>query len=321
MSALEETSLPDRALSPIADGANQSHVRREIESLRRHNALLATQGGLEAFLATADTIPAVLHDIGRLREICFRAVGEGTGRPLDLDRFDHTYLHVFLWDSSRHRVAGAYRLGPTDLLLAEYGPSGLYCSTLFDFEQPFLDHLTPGLELGRSFIAGDYQRSMGALHALWKGVGRFVARAPRYARLFGPVSISKTYTPISRNLMVGFLREKRKDPSLSALVRPTRPFEPELPGGISPRLEDIKQVSARVSEVEPDGKGVPVLLRHYLKLNATLLEFNVDPQFSNCLDALLMVDLRRAPAAMVRRYLGPDAARLLRTEAGSSPSP
>ena len=264
-------------------------------------------GELEVFIAPAEAIPEILHEIGRLREISFRLVGEGSGKALDLDRFDRHYLHLFLWNEESREVVGAYRLGRTDLVLAEHGSAGLYCSTLFNFEQAFLDHLSPGLELGRSFVAPGYQRSFAALMALWKGISCFVTRYPRYARLFGPVSISQDYTPLSKGLIVRYLREARCDEELSPFVEPHNPYQDDLPTDISPRLESIEQVSARVAEVEPDGKGVPVLLRQYLKLNATLLEFNVDPEFANCLDALLMVDLRTAPGAVLKRYMGAKA--------------
>lgn len=294
--------------SKIAEPADKECVLGEIRSLREGGSgPLSQQGTLEAFIAPADAIPAILHEIGRLREISFREVGEGSGKALDLDDFDRHYLHLFLWDSEGEEIAGAYRVGRTDLILAEHGSQGLYTSTLFEFEQAFLDHLTPGLELGRSFVAPNYQKSLGSLLALWKGIGCFVARYPRYANLFGPVSISHDYTPISKDLMVRFLRAKKRHESLSPYVHPNNPYDVMMPADISPRLESIEQVSARVAQTEPDGKGVPVLLRQYLKLNATLLEFNVDPQFANCLDALLMVDLRVAPEVMMKRYMGKEA--------------
>lgn len=289
----------------IAAPHDREEVHEEVQRLRQDGAgALSTQGPLEVFIAPADAIPGVLHDIGRLREICFREVGEGSGKELDLDDYDRHYLHLFLWDRETGEVAGAYRVGRTDLLLSEHGPGGLYCSTLFEFEAAFLDHLNPGLELGRSFVAPRYQRSLGALMALWKGIGCFVAKYPRYAKLFGPVSISQDYTPLSKNLIVRYLREAKRHESLAPFVHPNNPYHEEMPLEISPRLESIEQVSALVSETEPDGKGVPVLLRQYLKLNATLLEFNVDPSFANCLDALVMVDLRSAPTAILKRYMG-----------------
>lgn len=279
-------------------------LRSEVQNLEA-SARLATQGNLEVYLATAQEIPNVLQEIGRLREISFQAVGEGTGHEIDLDRFDEHYLHLFLWDGEEHRIAGAYRLAPTDQIIAQQGPTGLYCSTLFDFQPAFLEHLNPALELGRSFVTPAYQKSLAPLLALWKGIATYVSRNPLYHRLFGPVSISQDYTPLSQDIIVKFLRENRWNRELGPLVRPLNPF----PGNpeISPLLESIDQVSARVSESEADGKGIPILLKQYLKLNATLLEFNLDPSFSDCLDALILVDLHDAPPAVLSRYMGKEA--------------
>lgn len=278
--------------------------KSEIDSLAA-SSRLTSQGDLDVYLASAQEIPEILLDIGRLREIAFRAVGEGTGKEFDLDRFDDHYLHLFLWDHKKEQIAGAYRLGPTDQITAKFGPEGLYCSTLFEFEAPFLEHLNPSLELGRSFVSPEYQKSLSPLLALWKGITAFVSRNPQYHRLFGPVSISQDYTPLSQDLIVKFLRENRWNRELGPLVKPLNPF----PGNpeISPLLESIDQVAARVSESEADGKGIPVLLRQYLKLNATLLEFNLDPDFSDCLDALILVDLHDAPGKVLSRYMGKEA--------------
>lgn len=276
----------------------------EIEELRE-DSLLTQQGELDVYLAAAPELPRILPEIGRLREVSFRAVGEGTGSEVDLDQFDQHYQHLFLWDRQREQIAGAYRLAATDQVMKEFGPEGLYCSTLFEFEATFLEHLNPALELGRSFVVSDYQKSLSPLLALWKGIAAFVSRHPQYHRLFGPVSISQDYTPLSQNLIVKFLRENRWNKELGPLVKPLNPF----PGSpeISPLLESINQVSARVAESEADGKGIPTLLKQYLKLNATLLEFNLDPAFSDCLDALILVDLHDAPPAVLTRYMGKEA--------------
>lgn len=291
---------------PVAAPADRTTLRQEIESLSC--GALASQGRFDVFLATADAIPTVLHEIGRLREIAFRSVGEGSGKALDLDAYDRSYLHLFLWDREAQAIAGGYRLGRTDTLLAEFGPEGLYTSTLFKLGQPFLDHLTPGLELGRSFVAKDYQKSIHPLSLLWRGIGRFVARYPRYARLFGPVSISDNYSPVSQELIVRYLRGNRRGNGLESWVEPLHPYDGmDLESDeISHRLNSIEDVSAAIASTEPDGKGVPVLLRQYLKLNATLLEFNVDPDFSNVLDALVLVDLSQAPDEVLVRYMGAD---------------
>lgn len=303
-------------MPPVATPLDPSQLAREVERLRLRDGPLASQAGLEVFLGTAEQLPQVLLEIGRLRELSFRAVGEGSGRERDLDRFDHDYLHLFLWDPAARAVGGAYRLGLTDRILREHGPDGLYCSSLFAFEDPFLDHLNPGLELGRSFVAPGYQKSLGSLLGLWKGIAAFVARNPRYGKLFGPVSISNDYTPISKHLIVRFMREKHRERSLSSFVKPHHPLAEAEFGEISPLLESIEEVSARVSDLEPDGKGVPVLLRQYLKLNATLLEFNVDPAFGNCLDALVLIDLERTPDRILGRYMGKVALQAFRATLG-----
>lgn len=291
-------------MTSIASPAPQSEILADVSKLSSDGPF-ASASKFDAYLAPAGKIPAILHEIGRLREETFRLVGEGSGKALDLDRFDETYLHLFLWDREAECVAGAYRLGRTDHLLENFGPEGLYTSTLYEFEQPFLDHLNPGLELGRSFVAPQYQKSIHPLSLLWKGIGRFVARYPRYAKLFGPVSISDDYTRISQDLIVKYLKRTTFNQAFGHFVRPLFPYN-ELPDNddVSARLTSIEQVSARIAETEPDGKGVPVLLRQYLKLNATLLEFNVDPDFAGCLDALVLVDLREAPATAAKRYMG-----------------
>lgn len=301
---LECDSDMNPTFQPIAGPADPVEISAEIAQLAKRGPL-ASQGRLDVFLAAAWEIPAILHEIGRLREVAFRAVGEGTGKALDLDPFDASYLHLFLWDREAGKVAGGYRLGCTDVLLAAGGPGALYTSTLFHFEQPFLDYLRPALELGRSFVAPEYQKSIHPLALLWRGIGRFVAERPRYARLFGPVSISSDYTAASQDLIVRFLRDRRQDEAMSRWVHPLHPYGGLPEGsGISACLQSIEEVSAAVAAAEPDHKGVPVLLRQYLKLNATLLEFNVDPDFSDVLDALVLVDLRQAPAAVLARYMG-----------------
>lgn len=292
-------------MAEVAAPAPLAAVLAEIAALGEP---LASQARFDVFLANADAIPNVLHEIGRLREQCFRAVGEGSGKALDLDRFDHSYLHLFLWDREGQAIAGGYRLGRTDTLLAEFGRDGLYTSTLFQFSDAFLDHLSPGLELGRSFVAPAYQKSIHPLGLLWRGIGRFVVRYPRYAKLFGPVSISNDYSPISQELIVRFMRAQQRDVGLHGAVVPLHPYtgKPLENEEISQRLGSIEEVSAAIARIEPDGKGVPVLLRQYLKLNATLLEFNVDPDFADVLDALVLVDLRNAPDEVLIRYMGAD---------------
>lgn len=284
-------------------------LTREVEALRARGEHLGSQGALSAFCASSREIPNVLHEIGRLREITFRQVGEGTGEPIDLDKFDRYYLHIFLWDEKKHQIAGAYRLGKADLILREYGPKGLYTNTLFKFEKPFLAHLGDAVEMGRSFVTPEYQRTAAALPLLWKGVLVWLGRNPHYRKLFGPVSISKDYDKLSRKLIVEFLEEQRRHPEWSDFVKPRTPFR--YMGGkkllkefISTQLQDVDDCSAVISSLETDGKGLPILLKHYLRLNGTILSFNVDKEFSSVLDGLIMVDILETDARLPAKMMG-----------------
>src|SRR5262249_1525540 len=156
------------------------------------------QGNFSVFGAGAPEIPHLLREIGRLREVAFREVGEGTGEEVDVDRYDDYYLHIFLWDEQAQALAGAYRIGRAHMILREFGPKCLSTSTPFKFQKPFLSHLDDALELGRSFIVPQYQRNLAALPILWRGVLSWIVKHPKYTKLFGPVSISQDYHGLSR---------------------------------------------------------------------------------------------------------------------------
>jgi putative hemolysin len=295
------------AAPAIIEAVPPTALRAEIEALPESQRLVDS-GSFRVYCARASQIPGALQEIGRLRELTFRAVGEGTGRCADLDRFDTHYLHLFVWDTRRHAIAGAYRLGLVDDILARHGERGLYTRSLFEYGPAFLDMLNPAIELGRSFVRAEYQRSFAPLMLLWCGIGRFIARSPRYTVLFGPVTISGRYTHESRRLMVDYLSRHCADARLVGQVSPRRPFRgatapsaPHADGGV-PR--NVDELSRRIAQIEPDGKGVPVLLRQYLRLGGRLLGFSVDVQFGNALDGLIVVDVRRIEPAVLARYMG-----------------
>jgi putative hemolysin len=301
-----------RVGEPIALAQDPSIVATEIASLPATQQL-AAMGSLACFWASATQIPTTLREIGRLRELTFRAVGEGTGTALDLDRFDNHYLHLFVWNAKTREIVGSYRLGLTDEIRARAGAAGLYTSTLFHFRRELLDQIGPAIELGRSFVRPEYQKEYAPLSLLWKGIGTFVARHPQYKMLFGPVSISNEYQSLTRQLLMSFLRMNRYLPSLAKLIRPRNApriapvvdWDPKVMGTI---VRDIDEVDGLVSEIESERLSVPVLLRQYLKLNAKLLGFNVDPSFGDVLDALMLVDLTQVPRAILTRYMGSDGA-------------
>jgi putative hemolysin len=295
-----------RAEPPAAEVLGEL-LAGEVAKLAPERTLTETED-FAVLVAKASEIPNVLHEIGRLREITFRQVGEGTGKPIDLDRFDDHYWHLFVWNRHSSEVVGAYRLGPSDEILARFGPKGFYTSQLFHWKRTFLDRISPALELGRSFVRQEYQKTYAPLLLLWKGIGQFLIRNPQYKLLFGPVSISNGYTAASRHLMVEFLSAYRQSPELAPLVRARNPFR-QRPSKLTDELIgatvwDVEELSALIADVETDRRGVPVLLKQYLKLGGELLAFHVDRRFADALDGLIVVDLRKTDARVLERYMG-----------------
>lgn len=281
-------------------------LRQEVEALTEAQRLV-DGGALQVFCANAGQIPHLLREIGRLRELNFRAAGEGTGRALDLDAYDAYYLHLFIWNRDTDEVVGAYRLGETDRIVASRGVAGLYSHSLFRYSRRLIDRLDPALELGRSFVRQEYQKSFAPLLLLWKGIATFVHRNPRYRRLFGPVSISSDYQPLSQKLLVDFLRIHNSQPALAKLVKPRSPFRARAGKAVDrarAHLDSVEAVDELIAELEADGKGIPVLLRQYLKFGGQILAFNVDDQFNNSLDGLIMVDLLQTEPRTLARYMG-----------------
>jgi putative hemolysin len=305
---------PQKNREAVAPPGDRAGLRAEIARLDE-SALLARHQNFRVCLARADQIPQLLLEIGRMREETFRAVGEGTGSARDTDAFDAYYRHLFMWDDEAGKLVGAYRIGLTDEILEERGGRGLYTSTLFRFKPGFLQRLGPAMELGRSFVALEYQKKHASLALIWRGIGEFIVRHPRYKTLFGPVSITDEYNSISKHLMVHFLREHKLDPELARFVRARKPPAPRRSvGGVSLRdlggaMPSVDAVSAVVSGFEKDKKGLPVLLRHYLKLNGVLLSFNVDTEFSDVIDGLILVDLFKTERKLMKRYMGEEGAR------------
>lgn len=308
--------VPKKALDPIAPETPKDALADDIRHLDAEQCV-AESSEYAVYLAAADQLPYVLPELGRLREIAFRQVGEGTGKSIDLDSFDSYYLHLFVWHKSRQEVVGAYRIGRTQEILGQWGPKGLYTSTLFHYDPRFFYRIGSSLELGRSFIRPEYRRQHPPLFLLWKGLGAFVARNPETPVLFGAVSISNDYNLASRRLLAHFLELHRRDEDLAALIRPRRPFRPPLDQDLDARvisslLPDLESLSVPISDMELDGKGLPILLKQYMKLGGKLLGFNLDPDFSEALDGLVLVDLRETDEAVLQKYMRPEGASAFR---------
>lgn len=286
----------------------ETALTREVAGLAPSTTLLAGERMLVAH-AGAREIPHLVDEIGRLREQAFRAVGEGTGAERDLDRFDAHYQHLFVWDKREHRLAGAYRFAAVESLPRDSLPQALYTHSLFDYDFEFLARLGPALELGRAFVTPEYQRCSRVLALLWQGIARalpaFGAR-----RLFGAVSVSARYCRRSRALIAAALLGHHRHEDTRGLVRARAPFalEPEDFAAVA-ALRDVRSLSERVAAVEPDGAGLPVLVRRYLELGGEFAAWHVDHAFGDSLDGLMVLDLERADPVRVARWSSDSAPR------------
>ncbi|HMO27128.1 MAG TPA: GNAT family N-acyltransferase, partial [Tepidisphaeraceae bacterium] len=302
-----------RGEQPLAPPVGRDELERELHRLPSQ-ALLACNGDLCVYVARWDELDAVARELGRLRELTFRGVGEGTGKPADIDEFDPLYRHLLVWNRQKRELVGSYRMGLLDEITDGKGVRGMYLSTLFDFDATFLNHLGNGIELGRSFVRPEYQKSFSPLMLLWRGIGAFIARHPSYRALIGPVSISNRYTLASRATIATALLDRRHLSPLSTRVSSKTPFvvhEKTLGREIAPLgrlVRSVDELCDVIADMEPDGKSLPILLKQYLKLGARTLAFNVDPAFGNCLDCLCVLDLLHADRRQVQRYMGKDLA-------------
>ncbi len=296
----------------VAAAVDPAVLGREVDQLPCDQILIDSEE-YRVFYGKAHQMPNLLFEIGRLREITFREAHEGTGKSIDLDRFDLYYTHLFVWNREKREVVGAYRLGLVEPILRRFGKKGLYSATLFQYREQFLEHVRRGIELGRSFVRVEYQRLYAPLLLLWKGIARFVALYPEYTALFGPVTISDDYSILSKQLMISYLTINHYAPDLARLIRPRTPAR----GQALKRLglddvvslpADIDDLSAMISDIEGDRRGVPVLLRQYVKLGGRLMGFNIDPAFGSSLDGLILVDLLKCDRRVLARYMGKQGA-------------
>ncbi len=301
-----------RKLEPVVPAVDPELLAQEVEALPSEQ-ILVEHGDFLVGVARAQQVPYMLREIGRLREITFREVNEGTGKSIDLDRFDNYYQHLFTWNRAQNELVGAYRLVDANMVRKSIGTKGLYTHTLFDYKDDLLLQMGQTLELGRSFVRTEYQKYFNSLHLLWRGIARYVVRYPQYYGLFGTVSISADYDSVSRHLIVSFLRENKYIPELARLIRARNPLRSRLPWGVNLSeasfvVKDLAAVSELLAEIEAKQKSIPILLRQYLKLGGKLLGFNLDRNFGDVLDGLIYIDLRETEGKILERYMGRDGA-------------
>lgn len=250
-------------------------------------------------------IPELFSEIGRLREITFREIGEGTNKSTDIDEYDFYYNHLFIWDTDKKNIIGAYRIGKGKDINAAYGINGFYISSLFRLKKEIQPILLQSLELGRSFIIRDYQKRAIPLFLLWKGIMVFLLRNTEYRYLIGPVSISNDFSKFSKSLIVEFIRTYFIDENLARYVIPRKDFivkDDKITDRkifIDTSEKDLNKIEKIIMDIEP-GYHIPVLLKKYLEINGKIIGFNIDPKFNDCLDGLLVLDLYNIPPDFLR---------------------
>ncbi|GAA4903327.1 lysophospholipid acyltransferase family protein [Mucilaginibacter defluvii] len=279
-------------------------LEKEISTLRQKYRYVA-EGNYELFIAPPSTVPCVIREIGRLREITFREVGEGTNKKIDLDEYDIYYHHLFIWDIEAKKIVGAYRIGLGDEIFYSMGKKGFYVAELFKIKSQLMPVLRKSLELGRSFIRKEYQQKPIPLFLMWKGIFRFLVENPRYRYLIGPVSISNSFSKLSKSLIVDYINRNHFDHELAQYVKPRKKFKVDFSSVDADILkggeDNFKMLDSIISDIEVRSMKVPVLLRQYIGLNAKIICFNIDPKFADSLDGFLVLDLEKVPQEMLEK--------------------
>jgi putative hemolysin len=292
----------NQALKPLAPEQDGQLILAEIAQLPVEQHLLEHKD-LAVYFGYQSQLPLTVKEIARLRELVFREHNEGSGEALDTDHFDATYTHLFVIKRESGKLIGAYRMGQTDRLLADGSIDALYLSRMFNFSPEFINRQQPCLELGRSFLIPEYQRSFQGLYLLWRGIGTFVCKFPQYRTLYGTVSLSKLYDPRSVALI------DRALVTATNLVSPYTKFDfpvhPELEEFASEHKMD-EHLTALLGSIESDGKDVPILLKHYKKLGAVFHCVGIDKSFNDTPGLLLSVELPAAPEKLLKLYMGED---------------
>lgn len=298
-------SNPILKASPIISQTPQELIIYDLVQIPAKDKLFSS-GSFDCFCTSVNQIPNIIREIGRLREISFRAVGEGTNKSIDMDHYDLYYKHLFLWDRENQKIVGAYRIGNGNEIMHEHGKSGLYLNSLFKISNELTAMLSNSLELGRSFVSAEYQKSSRALFLLWKGVLVYSSKIKGTQYLIGPVSISGRYNKTSKMLMGQFLTEHFFDSEIAQYIKPRKkvrfPYSITKPNLESLKGETLDDLDRIIDAIEPGQIKLPVLLKKYLKQKAKIVGFNTDPKFSNALDGFIVLKLADLDKTFVKDF-------------------
>ena len=302
-----EANIPEQTvvggtsnMAEIEAPSDVALMLKELEAIRE-KSFLYSASDYDCYLADYEDIPNLMHEIARLREEAFRAIGEGTGKSLDQDEFDMHFKHLILWDNAKQRIAGCYRLGIGSDIIPKYGIKGFYISTLFSISEAFSEKLSHTIELGRSFVALDYQKEVLPLVLLLRGLSDVVVRYPDINHFIGPVSISAWYPKFYMSMIVKYVSEKHPvSEDLAHMATPLTPFHSDFLKAnpevlMQGNMESIDKFDKFMFRLSNGQYRLPTLFKKYLKLNAKFLCFNVDPDFNDTLDSLLFLTFTDFP--------------------------
>ena len=291
----------------IIDETPLEKILEDIENLKNKDKLLFTNSNYEVYFTEYDEIPSMMREIGRQRELTFRAIGEGTNLPFDLDEYDKHYHHLILWDNEAKKIAGAYRMALGCQVMKKYGMDGFYTASLFEFDieiQPFFRKV---IEMGRAYISIEYQQKALPLFLLWRGIVHVCLKNPEHKFLMGGVSISNKFSDFSKSLMIEFMRSHYYDSVVAQYVHPKNDYKVKLKErdknlffeGLD---NDLNKFDKLIDDIEPEMR-LPVLIKKYIKQNAKVIAFNVDPNFNDAIDGLMYIRISDLPESTINPVL------------------
>ena len=315
---MEKMNLPNLKLNfPLLKEANvvqniidetpKEDLISEVEKLYNTDKFLFRNGNYEVFCVEYNEIPSIMREIGRQREITFREIGEGSNLPFDLDEYDKTYHHLFLWDSAEKKLVGAYRMGLGKKIMKSEGISGFYTNSLFEFDQELHPFFKKVIEMGRAYISKEYQQKPLPLFLLWRGIVHVCLRNPEHKFLMGGVSISNKFSEFSKSLMIEFMRSNYYDSAVAQYVHPKKEFKIKLRDRdkhlfLDEAESDLNKLDRLIDDLEPEMR-VPVLIKKYIKQNAKVIAFNVDPGFNDAIDGLMYIRISDLPESTINPVL------------------
>lgn len=291
----------------IIDETPHEDILKDIENLKKKDKLLFSNSNYEVYFTEYDEIPSMMREIGRQRELTFRAIGEGTNLPFDLDEYDKHYHHLILWDNSAQKIAGAYRMALGAQVMKKFGISGFYTSSLFEFDQEIQPFFRKVIEMGRAYVNLEYQQKPLPLFLLWRGIVHVCLKNPEHKFLMGGVSISNKFSDFSKSLMIEFMRSHYYDSVVAQYVHPKKDFKVRLKvkekhlffEGLD---NDLNKFDKLIDDLEPEMR-MPVLIKKYIKQNAKVIAFNVDPNFNDAIDGLMYIRISDLPESTIKPVL------------------